>query len=129
VASAINFIDGSALEVLTQLVERLRQMGVGFALAEVKGPVMDRLKMAGFVEKVGAERFFLSTHQAMQARQIPGDLYAGSRFRMSTIGVCSAALPAGFLRRACSTSSRSTPGAGRQDVDLPRSLASTMATS
>jgi SulP family sulfate permease len=67
VASAINFIDGSALEVLTQLVERLRQMGVGFALAEVKGPVMDRLKMAGFVEKVGAERFFLSTHQAMQA--------------------------------------------------------------
>jgi len=66
VASAINFIDGSALEVLTQLVERLRQMGVGFALAEVKGPVMDRLKRAGFVEKVGAERFFLSTHQAMQ---------------------------------------------------------------
>ncbi|MFT0795638.1 SulP family inorganic anion transporter [Synechococcus sp. H70.1] len=67
VASAINFIDGSALEALTQLVERLHQMGVGFALAEVKGPVMDRLKRVGFVEKVGAERFFLSTHQAMQA--------------------------------------------------------------
>ncbi|MFS8835863.1 sulfate permease [Synechococcus sp. WC101] len=66
VASAINFIDGSALEALAQLVERLQQMGVGFALAEVKGPVMDRLKRAGFVEKVGAERFFLSTHQAMQ---------------------------------------------------------------
>jgi hypothetical protein len=33
----------------------------------VKGPVMDRLQKAGFVEKVGAERFFLSTHQAMQA--------------------------------------------------------------
>jgi SulP family sulfate permease len=67
VASAINFVDGSALEALAQLVERLQQMGVGFALAEVKGPVMDRLKRAGFVEKVGAERFFLSTHQAMQA--------------------------------------------------------------
>ena len=67
VASAINFIDGSALEALTQLVERLHQMRVGFALAEVKGPVMDRLEKAGFVEKVGAERFFLSTHQAMQA--------------------------------------------------------------
>ena len=67
VASAINFIDGSALEVLTQLVERLQQAGVGFAMAEVKGPVMDRLQKAGFVEKVGAERFFLSTHQAMQA--------------------------------------------------------------
>ncbi|MGY3253006.1 sulfate permease, SulP family [Thermostichus sp. MS-CIW-19] len=66
VASAINFVDGSALEALAQLVERLQQMGVGFALAEVKGPVMDRLKRAGFVEKVGAERFFLSTHQAMQ---------------------------------------------------------------
>jgi SulP family sulfate permease len=67
VASAINFIDGSALEVLLQLVERLQQAGVGFAMAEVKGPVMDRLQKAGFVEKVGAERFFLSTHQAMQA--------------------------------------------------------------
>ncbi|MFS8881042.1 SulP family inorganic anion transporter [Synechococcus sp. H55.11] len=67
VASAINFIDGSALEALTELVERLHQMGVGFALAEVKGPVMDCLKRVGFVEKVGAERFFLSTHQAMQA--------------------------------------------------------------
>jgi SulP family sulfate permease len=67
VASAINFIDGSALEVLTQLVERLQQAGVGFAMAEVKGPVMDRLQKAGFVEKVGAERFFLSTHEAMQA--------------------------------------------------------------
>jgi sulfate permease, SulP family len=66
VASAINFVDGSALEALARLVERLQQMGVGFALAEVKGPVMDRLKRAGFVEKVGAERFFLSTHQAMQ---------------------------------------------------------------
>ena len=53
--------------MLTQLVERLQQAGVGFAMAEVKGPVMDRLQKAGFVEKVGAERFFLSTHEAMQA--------------------------------------------------------------
>ncbi len=67
IASAINYIDGSALEVLIQLVERLRQAGVGFAMAEVKGPVMDRLKTIHFVEKIGADHIFLSTHQAMQA--------------------------------------------------------------
>jgi SulP family sulfate permease len=66
ICSAVNYIDTSALETLNQLIDDLRQAGVSFYLAEVKGPVMDRLQRAGFVDRLGPERIFLSTHQAMQ---------------------------------------------------------------
>lgn len=64
---AINFIDASALETLEALVEELRSAGVEFHLAEIKGPVMDRLKAIGFVDKIGPAHIHLSTHDAMQA--------------------------------------------------------------
>ena len=67
VCSAINFIDASALETLENLRRELQDGGVEFYLAEIKGPVMDRLKKTGFIERLGIERVFLSTHQAMQA--------------------------------------------------------------
>lgn len=64
---AVNFIDASALETLESLVRELRNAGVEFHLAEIKGPVMDRLKAIGFVEKIGADHIHLSTHDAMTA--------------------------------------------------------------
>lgn len=70
ICSAVNFIDGSALESLLRLMEKLRQAGVQFHMAEVKGPVMDRLKAIHFVEKIGADHIFLSTYQAMQALKV-----------------------------------------------------------
>ncbi|MDX2271112.1 MAG: solute carrier family 26 protein [Cyanobacteriota bacterium] len=66
IGSAINAIDASALESLIKLIEKLREMGVTFSIAEIKGPVMDRLKSIGFVEIIGANHIFLSTHQAIQ---------------------------------------------------------------
>lgn len=67
IGSAINFIDASALETLEALVRELRAAGVELHLAEIKGPVMDQLQRAGFVEHLGAEHIHLSTHQAMLA--------------------------------------------------------------
>ena len=67
VCSAVNFIDASALETLENLRRELNDAQVAFYLAEIKGPVMDRLQKVGFIEKLGQERIFLSTHQAMQA--------------------------------------------------------------
>ena len=64
---AVNFIDASALETLEALAQELRNAGVEFHLAEIKGPVMDRLKAIGFVEKIGADHIHLSTHDAMTA--------------------------------------------------------------
>lgn len=67
ICSAINFIDASALETLEALFADLNSAGVRVYLAEVKGPVMDQLEKTDFVEKLGQERIFLSTHQAMLA--------------------------------------------------------------
>ncbi len=65
VCSAVNDIDASALETLTALAEALADAGVTLHLAEVKGPVMDRLRRAGFEDALGAGKIFLSTHGAM----------------------------------------------------------------
>ena len=69
--SGINFIDGSALETLERLLVQLQGMGVQLYLAEVKGPVSDRLERIGFLEHLGRDRLFLSTHAAMQALSCP----------------------------------------------------------
>jgi SulP family sulfate permease len=67
IGAAINFVDASALETLEALLSELRAAGVTLHLAEIKGPVMDRLERAGFTSKLGADRIHLSTHAAMQA--------------------------------------------------------------
>lgn len=69
IGSAVNFIDASALGTLESLVGELRAAGVEFYLSDIKGPVMDRLKSIGFVETIGADHIFLSTHEAMTALQ------------------------------------------------------------
>lgn len=65
ICSAVNFIDASALETLESLRYELAAVGGQLYLAEVKGPVMDRLQKIGFIDKLGRDRIFLSTHQAM----------------------------------------------------------------
>jgi sulfate permease, SulP family len=66
VCSAINYIDSSALETLESLMRELAEAGVRLHLAEIKGPVMDRLIKIGFVSKIGRDRVYLSTHEAVQ---------------------------------------------------------------
>lgn len=66
IMSAVNFIDASALESLEQVVARLADAGVTLHLAEVKGPVMDRLGPSGFLDHLSGQ-VFLSTHEAMRA--------------------------------------------------------------
>ncbi len=66
VCSAVNLIDGSALETLQSLITDLKTMGVEFYMSEVKGPVRDKLEKVGFVEILGSERIFLSTDMAMR---------------------------------------------------------------
>jgi len=66
IMSAVNFIDASALETLETLNERLRDAGVTLNMAEVKGPVMDRLERVGFAAGLGAGKIYLSTHKAIE---------------------------------------------------------------
>ncbi len=66
VCKAVNYIDTSALETLEELHQHLADNNIGFYMAEVKGPVMDRLKRIGFVDRLGEDHFFLTTHDAIQ---------------------------------------------------------------
>jgi sulfate permease, SulP family len=67
ICGAVNFIDASALETLEAMLQELRDAGADLWLAEVKGPVMDRLLAIGFIDQLGHDHVFLSTHQAMNA--------------------------------------------------------------
>jgi len=55
--SAVNEVDYSALESLEAINQRLKDMGVGLHLSEVKGPVMDRLKRSHFIADLNGQVF------------------------------------------------------------------------
>ncbi len=63
--TAVNEIDGSALESLELIMQRLDGHGIRLHLSEVKGPVMDRLKRIDFLDHLTGQ-VFLTQHQAMQ---------------------------------------------------------------
>lgn len=64
--AAVNQIDATALGVLTQMEQSLGKRGVELALAEVKGPVMDRLKDTLLGKRLEG-RVYLSLHEAFAA--------------------------------------------------------------
>lgn len=65
IMSAVNFIDASALDTLKTLKDRLFDAGVTLHLADVKGPVMDRLQRVDFDKALRPGSIFLSTHDAL----------------------------------------------------------------
>ncbi len=62
---AVNEIDYSALESLEAINHRLTDLGIGFHLSEVKGPVMDRLRKSHFLDALNG-KVFLSQYDAMK---------------------------------------------------------------
>ena len=64
ICSAVNFIDASALETLTNLNNHLHEAGIELHLTEVKGPVMDRLAETDLIKQLGPGRIFSSTEDA-----------------------------------------------------------------
>ncbi len=66
VFSAVNEVDYSALETLEAINQRLKDLGVGLHLSEVKGPVMDRLSRSQILDELNG-RVFLSQQNAWNA--------------------------------------------------------------
>lgn len=64
IMNAVNFIDASALETLETLSHQLQDSGVTMHMAEVKGPVMDRLDRVEFKHHLGQGNIYLSSHEA-----------------------------------------------------------------
>ncbi|WP_346351484.1 SulP family inorganic anion transporter [Oceanimonas sp. AH20CE76] len=63
--TAVNRIDASALDSLLMINERLRLAGICFHLAEVKGPVMDRLERSELLQQLSG-KVYLTLFQAWQ---------------------------------------------------------------
>jgi SulP family sulfate permease len=66
VCSAVNQIDATALGMLTALEQSLAERGIRLELAEVKGPVMDRLQVTALGQRLQG-RVFQSVHDAFVA--------------------------------------------------------------
>lgn len=64
--SAVNEVDGSALEVLEAINHHLAALGIGFHLSEVKGPVMDMLQHSPLRQQLNG-RIYLTQYQAYAA--------------------------------------------------------------
>ncbi|MCA0203086.1 MAG: sulfate permease [Proteobacteria bacterium] len=64
--TAVNAIDFSALESLEAINTRLKDLGIGFHLSEVKGPVMDRLHKTHFLDELNG-RVFQSQYDAWRS--------------------------------------------------------------
>jgi len=79
--SAVNEIDFSALESLEAINRRLKDIGVGFHLSEVKGPVMDRLARTDFLQHLNG-KVFLSQYEAITSL-LPDRQWSASRDQAS----------------------------------------------
>lgn len=64
--SSVSHIDLTAVEALQRLQAELRERGIDLHLAEVRGPVMDRLAQTELPRKL-AHRPFLNLHEATSA--------------------------------------------------------------
>lgn len=71
ICGAVNTIDSSALQMLEDLSESLQQAGVTVHLAEVKGPVMDRLEGSRLLRMLGRSRVHRSIAAAISALASP----------------------------------------------------------
>lgn len=66
VCSGVNFIDSSGLAMVERLCEELAELGIDVHLAEVKGPIMDRLARSNLLDVLTGEVHF-TTADAIRA--------------------------------------------------------------
>lgn len=65
--SGVGYIDSSSLEMLEAFAQSLEEGGLDLHLAEVKGPVMDRLQGTHFLRRLGESRVHLSAEDAVKS--------------------------------------------------------------
>lgn len=62
---SINSIDTSAISILGDTIEEFKQYNIMLLLAEIKGPIRDKLYRSGLTRKIGEENFFVSIEDAI----------------------------------------------------------------
>lgn len=69
ILSAVNQLDSTALAMLTDIQKNLAARGMTLQFAEIKGPVLDRLRNTPLGETM-RDQIFLSTHEAFVAHAL-----------------------------------------------------------
>ena len=64
---SINTLDSSALHLLEDLLEDLKARNCQLLFTGVKGPMRDALAKGHLVSKIGADNFFMSVQEAVDA--------------------------------------------------------------
>ena len=59
--------DITTLDLMDTLIDDLQKRSFEVVLAQVKGPVRDRMRRSGLMERVGEDRVFLSVEAAVDA--------------------------------------------------------------
>ena len=86
ISSAVNQVDTTALGVLTQLERSLSARGMTFALAEVKGPVMDRLRTTELGQRLTG-KVFVSVYEAFEHATRPGESPVPDKEGLALVGI------------------------------------------
>jgi SulP family sulfate permease len=65
--SSVSHIDTTAFEALESLIDGLKKQKIQLHLAEVKGPVMDKLKATDFLQHLNPGQVFFQTIDAVES--------------------------------------------------------------
>lgn len=65
--SSVSHIDKTAFEALESLIHSLKNHAITLNLAEVKGPVMDKLKQTDFLDQLKPGKVFFQTIEAVES--------------------------------------------------------------
>lgn len=66
-AESINNLDSSGAHAIEEILDQYQKLGISVLFVSVKGPVRDAMAKAGLIDKIGADYFFLSNQQAVDA--------------------------------------------------------------
>jgi SulP family sulfate permease len=66
-AQAISEIDVTAVEALQSLNQELRRQGIALKIAHANRPLRELLERTGLAQEIGAESFFSSVHECVEA--------------------------------------------------------------
>lgn len=65
ISRAISYLDSSSVELLHHILDQLSKKGVGFSVAGAIGPTRDAMKRSGLMDRIGVDRFFAKTADAV----------------------------------------------------------------
>lgn len=65
ISRAISYLDSSSVELLHHILDQLSKKEIGFSVAGAIGPTRDAMKRAGLMDRIGVDRFFAKTADAV----------------------------------------------------------------